>query len=445
MRKEDSADLVNAVVEEDFALASALLAETELFVVRSILERMDLDTRAIAFRLLEKNRALTMFEGFSPTLQGELVRALGEAEVAEVFADMHPDNRVELLDELTTAVAKRLVQQLPPDHRQLTSIVLGYPQGSIGRRMSPGYIRALDRETVGEALERLSRTDADAETMHVVPVTTPDLCLLGVIELPELLRTPRGDHVVDHLEPAVSVQADDDAETAARLLLDRRLFGLPVTDLENRLLGLVTVDDALRILEQAQEEDEARAGSREPLRRPYLSTPVRTITRTRIVWLFILGISAILTVNVLEIFEATLEQRVTLALFIPLLTGIGGNTGSQAATTVTRALAMGQVRVADIGGVALKEVRAGFVMGAILGSVGGVVASLVYDTGIGWVIGLTLLGVCAMAATVGGSMPLIAKAARVDPAVVSTPFITTFCDATGLLLYFTIAQAVLGL
>ena len=447
MNGATSDQLITALAEQDFTVAADLLGAADPFDARMFLERLDLNERAIAFRLLEKNRALAVFEGFSPSLQRELVGALGEADVADVFQQMNLDDRVELLDELPAKIAGRMVRYLTPGERQLTSVVLGYPQGSIGRRMSPEYFRAVPDETVGEVLDRLSATEAgsDDETMYVVPVSSPSRTLLGVVDLTALLRAPRYDEVGAHMGPAVSVFAEDGAEAAARQLVDRRLFGLSVTDREGGVVGLVTVDDALRILDQAQEEDEARAGSREPLRRPYLSTPVRTITRSRIVWLFILGLSAILTVNVLEVFEATLEQRVTLALFIPLLTGIGGNTGSQAATTVTRALATGQVRVGDIGRIAFKEVRAGLAMGAILGAVGGLVAGLVYDAGLGWVIGLTLLGICSMAATVGGSMPLLAKAARVDPAVVSTPFITTFCDATGLLLYFSIAQVVLGL
>ena len=188
-----------------------------------------------------------------------------------------------------------------------------------------------------------------------------------------------------------------------------------------------------------------RAGAREPLKTPYLQSSTLAITRARVVWLFVLAVSAILTVNVLEIFEGTLEQKVALALFIPLLTGIGGNTGSQAATTVTRALATDEVEGSDAPRVAFKEVRVGLTMGASLGLVGFVVAGAIYGWGIGTVIGLTIVSVCTVAATVGGLMPLAARAIKVDPAVFSTPFISTFCDATGLLIYFSIAKAVLGI
>lgn len=169
------------------------------------------------------------------------------------------------------------------------------------------------------------------------------------------------------------------------------------------------------------------------------------VARSRVVWLMVLAMSAILTVQVLEVFEATLEQKVILALFIPLLTGTGGNTGSQAATTITRALATGEVRTGDVGRVLAREVQVGLMLGLLLGLIGFALTSLVYDTPTGLVIGLTLVCVCAMAATVGGAMPLVAKGLRVDPAVFSTPFITTFCDATGRVIYFTIAKMVLGI
>jgi magnesium transporter len=198
-------------------------------------------------------------------------------------------------------------------------------------------------------------------------------------------------------------------------------------------------------MERENAEDSARTSGSEPLSRSYLATPILRVVRSRIVWLLVLAISAILTVQVLEIFEDRLEQVVVLALFIPLLTGTGGNTGNQAATTVTRALAVGEVRVRDLPRVVWKELRVGAVLGTVLGALGFTVAGLVYGVPIGLVMGLTLLSICVMAAIVGGLMPLLAKRIGADPAVFSNPFISTFCDATGLIIYFTIATAVLGL
>ena len=269
--------------------------------------------------------------------------------------------------------------------------------------------------------------------------------LVGVVGLRGLLRSSSDVTITEVMRPAHSVRATEDAEIAARRCADLKLLALPVVDNESRLVGILTVDDALRILESEESEDQARLSGSEPLRRPYLTAPVSNLVRSRVVWLLVLAVGATLTVQVLEIFEATLSEVVTLALFVPLLIGTGGNTGNQAATTVTRALALGDVGPRDVFKVLFREFRVGLSLGLLLGSLAFVVTSLVYDIDIGIVIGLTFVGVCAMAATVGGAMPLVARALRADPAVFSNPFISTFVDATGLLVYFLIAKAVLGL
>jgi magnesium transporter len=201
----------------------------------------------------------------------------------------------------------------------------------------------------------------------------------------------------------------------------------------------------LAILEDADSEDQARIGGAEPLRRPYLTAPLLSLVRSRVVWLLVLAIGATLTVQVLEVFEGTLDEVVTLALFIPLVIGTGGNTGNQAATTVTRALALGDVGPGDLGKVFFREFRVGLTLGLALGALAFSVISLVYTTDIGLVVGLTFIALCTLAATIGGLMPLLAKALHADPAVFANPFISTFVDASGLLVYFFIAKAALGL
>lgn len=220
---------------------------------------------------------------------------------------------------------------------------------------------------------------------------------------------------------------------------------MPIVDDEHRLVGILTVDDALRILEEAESEDAARQGGVEPLNRPYLSTPVRTLVRSRVVWLLVLAIGATLTVKVLSVFEDSLQEMVVLSLFVPLIIGTGGNTGNQAATTVTRALALGDITTSDVFRVLGREVRVGATLGLVLGTLGAVIAGALFGVDVGLVIGATLFGVCTMSATVGGLMPIVAKSIGVDPAVFSNPFISTFVDATGLILYFLIAKAILGI
>lgn len=410
-----------------------------------LLERLGDRDRAVVYRLLPKDRALEVFESLDASLQGHLVQALQDEEVVGVFDEMDPDDRVTLLDELPASVATRLLQRLTGAERDLTSVVLGYPQRSIGRRMSPEYISTRPDLSAGESLQRVRQRLRQAETVYTVLVTDGARRLLGVVSLRDLMEADADVLVAELMRPPHMVQATTSAEVAARRCADLRLLALPVVDAEERLVGILTVDDALDILEEADSEDQARIGGAEPLRRPYLSTPVRSIVRSRVVWLLVLAVGATLTVQVLEIFEQTLEQMVVLSLFIPLLIGTGGNTGNQAATTLTRALALDDVRPRDILRVLAREVRVGLSLGLLLGGVGFAVASLAYGLDIGSVIGMTLLAVCTMAATVGGAMPLVGKAVGVDPAVFSNPFITTFVDATGLLVYFVIARAVLGL
>lgn len=400
---------------------------------------------AVLFRVLDKTKAIEVFDDLDTATQADLVAELGDAKVAEVFAGLEPDEQTRLLDELPARVAKRLMAHMTPeDHEQVTKL-LGYPRDSIGRTMEPA-VSAKENETVEEVLGRIRSQHAAPEALAEIPVVSDVLVLVGKINPIDLLRS-EGDRSISEFMEADPPFAytSDSAEQVARRVLDSGDLLFPVVDTEKRLVGVFPIGDAAALDKRAMDEDSARAGGSEPLRRPYLLTPVFRIARARVVWLLVLAISAVLTVQVLEIFESTLDQVVALALFIPLLTGIGGNTGSQAATTVTRALSLGNVRKRDFVKVAFKEFRTGIALGLALGIIAFCVASLVYGVDIGLVIGITIIANCPIAATVGGLIPLVAQACKVDPAVFSTPFISTFCDATGLLLYFSVAITILGL
>ncbi len=411
----------------------------------TLLERLNLRERAIVYRVLPKAVALEVFESLDPALQGELLEELNSEEISAIFAKLDPDDRVGLLDELPAGVAKRLLTGLSAKERGLTSEVLGYAQGSIGRRMSPEYISVKDTDNISQALTKVKGKLQSAETIYTLPVVDSSKQLVGVVSLRDLMRTASRVKVSKIMSEPLMVNASDDEEFAARTCSDMKVLALPVVDNERRLVGILTVDDALRILEQEESEDAARTGGAEPLRRPYLSTPVFAIVRSRVVWLLVLAFGATFTVSVLGAFEAEIEQLVVLTLFVPLLIGLGGNTGNQAATTVTRALALQDVRTRDVWQVLFRELRVGALLGTLLGLIGFGLASAFFGIEIGLVIGLTLFAICTVAATVGGVMPLVGLALRADPAVFSNPFITTFVDATGLVIYFLIAKAVLGL
>jgi magnesium transporter len=411
----------------------------------SVIERLSETNRAVLYRVLPKALALEVFEQLAPSLQSELLDELNSEEVSGIFAKLDPDDRVGLLDELPASVAQRLLTGLSAKERSLTSEILGYSQGSIGRRMSPEFISIKDSDSVSQAMTKIKSKISEAETIYTLPVVSSSKELVGVVSLRELMKAQGRIKVAKIMQEPHMVQASDDEELAARTCADLKVLALPVVDSERRLVGMLTVDDALRILEQEESEDAARAGGAEPLRRPYLSTPVFSIVRSRVVWLLVLALGATFTVSVLGAFEAAIEQLVVLTLFIPLLIGLGGNTGNQAATTVTRALALQDVRAGDIWQVLFRELRVGLLLGVLLGSIGFALTTAFFGVEIGLVIGLTLFAISTVAATVGGVMPLVGLALRVDPAVFSNPFITTFVDAIGLVIYFLIAKAVLGL
>lgn len=443
---EESAELISrALNHHDLAGISQALAPLNVSETLEQLERLSTIERAVAYRTLPKDRAIEVFERLDAALQADLVAGLKEADVAEVFAQLSPDDRVALLDELPASVAHRLISGLDEKERALTSTVLGYPQGSVGRVMSPEFVTTHPHITAGETLRRVRAQLDEAESVYTIPVTDAGRHLVGVVSLRDVLRADDGTLVADIMKLPLSVPAIQDTEEAARYCADAKVLVLPIVDAEGRLVGVLTVDDALQILEDAETEDAARSGGTEPLRRPYLATPVSAIVKARVVWLLVLALGATLTVQVISAFEATLEQQVVLSLFIPLLIGTGGNTGNQAATTITRALALGDVRPRDVFKVFAREVRVGAFLGLLLGSLGFTIASLAFTVDIGLVIGLTLLGVCTMAASIGGLMPLLGKAVKADPAVFSNPFISTFVDAAGLIIYFLIASSILGL
>lgn len=431
--------------DDDLEGLAALVEPLRPRQVIPVLERLAMRERAVVFRVLPKPLAIDVFDGLDKPLQADLVHALHDEEVTDVFGRLDPEDRVGLLDELPATVASRLVRALPDDERTLTSTVLGYPARSIGRSMSSEIIVVHVDDTVAHALERVRARLDSAETVYTLLVVGDERRLVGAVGLRTLLAADADEPVGSLVESFASAEVTETAEDAARRCADHKLLALPIVDAEHRAVGILSVEDALGILEHAETEDAARSSGVEPLRRPYLATPVRRLVTTRVVWLFVLAIGATLTVQVLEGFEETIAQMVVLSVFIPLLIGTGGNTGNQAATTVTRALALGDVTPRDLLAVLAREARTGVTLGLIIGGAGFAIASLFYGMPIGLVVGLTLLCICALAASIGGIMPLVARLIRVDPAVFSNPFITTFVDATGLIIYFLIARAVLGL
>lgn len=438
-------DLEDLIRDERLRDLRVALDDLNTGDVVDFLERLGVKDRAVTFRLLPKDTAVEVFDMLDQSLQHEIIQGLKDLDVAHFFESLDPDDRVRLMDEMPASVARKMMRHLDPRERSLTNIVLGYPEGTIGRQMSPEFVAIPESWTVAQAMEKVRRFGQDAETLYTLPVVDRARLLKGVVSLRDLVTAEDEVRIEELMAEVDSVDADHDAEDAARRCADRKHLAMPVTDKEHRVVGIFTVDDALDILERAENEDAARHGGAEPLNRPYLSTPVLHLMRLRVVWLLVLAVGATLTVTVLDRFEDTLDSVVVLALFVPLLIGTGGNVGNQAATTITRALALGDVATRDVFKVLWREFRVGVTLGGSLGVLSVVLVGFIYGWDVGVVIGLTMLTLCALAASVGGLMPLVAKKLGFDPAVFANPFIATFVDATGLIVYFLIAQTVLGI
>jgi magnesium transporter len=414
--------------------------------VVAALTRLEPAETGLAFRLLDRNRALEVFEELDPTDQQQVIDGLHEPVVTALLEALDPDDRVRLLDELPAKVASRLLAALSVRERELTTVLLGYPAESAARHMSPEYVSLRASMTVGEALDRIRADGPEAETVYALPVVDDTRRLVGVVGLRRIVVGEPDRLVGDIMRTdVVSVPADADHEVAARLVSDAGLIALPVVDNEQRLIGVLTFDDAMDILEVETSEDLALQGGQWPLTKPYLAGSVRELARARGAWLLMLIVAATLTVNVLQLFEDQLAEVVALALFIPLLTGTGGNAGAQASTAVIRAMAVDDIRFTDLPRIAWREARVGVLLGLLLGTAVTVPVAIIWDADIGFVVGLTLISVCTWATIAGSTLPLLVRRFGADPAVVSAPVITTVVDATGLLIYFTWAIAFLDI
>jgi magnesium transporter len=439
-------DLAQITRGPDVAALSAWLEETGTLDIAEELSRLDPAQKAVPFRMLDRDRALAVFEYLDPVHQQEVLEGLRDDRFRQLVEDMDPDDRARLVGELPAKVANRLLSGLSPAERSMTTALLGYPEESAGRVMSPEYVNLRESMTVADALAKVRRSGEGAETLYTLPVTDGERRLRGVVSLRQLVLAEPSIKVGDLMTTEThAVYATEDQEVAARLVQEADLLALPVLDSEDRLIGVLTVDDAMEVIEAEETEDLALHGASSPLGKPYLAVSVFGLARSRAIWLMVLIVAAALTVNVLQFFEETLEQVVTLALFIPLLIDTGGNSGAQASTVVIRAMAVGDVRFGDLPQVVWREARVGVMLGAMLSVAAFIPTALLFDTDIAFIVSSTLIMICAWATFAGSMLPMLARRAGVDPAVVSAPLITTLVDATGLIIYFLIARAVLGI
>lgn len=415
-------------------------------MVADELARLDAVPAGMLFRLLDKDEAIDVFEELEPVDQQQILASLRDQAFGELIERMNPDDRARMLGEAPAKVAKRVLAGLSPKQRRMTAALLGYPDDSVGRVMTPETVALPINLTAGRALQMIRAKGEPAETIYTLPVVDTGRRLVGVVELRDVVLSGVDEPLADLVDAeALRVRATDSAEDAARLMREANLLNLSVVDSEDRLLGFLTIDDAMEVIEAADTEDVARQAGASPWVGHYMFATVRQLARSRVLWLMLLLVAAVMTVAVTDFFEPILEELPKLAAFIPLLIGTGGNAGAQAATAAVRAIAVGEVRGSDLPRVIWRECRVGLLLGVALAAAGMAVAILFAGWQIAVVVAVTLILICAWAATVGGTMPLAAKKLGIDPAVVSAPMVTTLVDASGLIIYFLTARLVLGL
>ena len=401
--------------------------------------------QAVLFRLLAKPTAVEVFERLDSAHQRSLLDSLRADEVSEVLEQLPADDRARLLDEMPAGVAARLLGDVSADERARTLLLLGYAPESAGRIMTPGYVSIPAEMSAEQALARVRQAGIDAETIYLLYVVDEARRLIGVVTLKAIVLAEFEATVAELMRAGpLRATTDEDQEAVARRLVVNDLLALPVVDREDRLVGIVTIDDAIDVLERESTEDLTRIGGASPLDEPYLTAGVARVYRSRVGWLLVLFVAEALTGTIMRIFEDTLQSVVALAFFVPLMIGTGGNAGSQTTTTIVRAMATGDVRFGDARRVMWKEMRVGMLLGISMAAIGAVRA-VTWGTGgdLAIVVGLGLMCVVLLATFVGSVLPLALRRLRLDPAVVSAPFITTFVDGIGLLIYFLLARAIL--
>ena len=411
------------------------------------------DERIRIFRVLKPASAAETFEYLDLSAQCEVLDELSDPESAEILNAMAPDDRTALLAELTAEQSERLMDLLNPEQRAVARRLLDYPEGSVGRLMTPDYVVVRKEWTMRHVLDHVRAHGRDSETLNVIYVVDDQNKLIDDLRIREILLAPLHAKVSDAMHgQCVSLMATDDKKSAVQVFRKYDRTALPVTDPHGRLVGIVTLDDVLDLAEEQATRELQRFGGLEALDEPYLSTTLPAMVRKRASWLVILFVGEMLTATAMAYFEAEIARAVVLALFVPLIISSGGNSGSQAATLIIRALALGEVRLRDWWLVLRREIVAGLMLGTILGSIGFLriaawsAVSNVYGEHwvlIGLTVGGALLGVVIWGTLTGSMLPFILKRLGFDPATSSAPFVATLVDVTGLIIYFSVALALL--
>lgn len=392
------------------------------------------------------HRAASVFKILDLSVQKRIIHELPPNTTASLLNELPADDRTDFLEELPSNVVRELIKLLDPDERKITLSLLGYPEYSIGRLMTPDYVYVYPWDTIEEVFATIRKYGKDSETINVIYVINEKGELLDDIRIRDFILNPPDKKVEELMdERFIALHPEDDQESASEVFKMNNRVALPVVSKSNKLLGIITIDDILWVAEEEFSEDMQKMGGTAALNEPYLDVPIFRLYRKRIIWLFILFIGETLTIIAMSNFQKTLEQVLVLSTFIPLIISSGGNSGSQAATLVIQALALGEITVRDWWRIARREILSGLFMGVTLGILGffiifgghhffGLFGE--HFIRIGMAIGGAIIGVVMWGTIMGSMLPLLLKKWGADPATSSTPFIATLVDVTGLLIYF---------
>lgn len=427
-------------------------------------ELSDYDSRIIAG--MSVHRAVSVFKILDLSAQKEIIKTLPPNITAELLNELPPDDRTDFLEELPSNVVRELIKLLDNEERKITLSLLGYPENSVGRLMTPDYVYVYENNTVQQVLETVRRVGKNSETIDVIYVIDEKGELLDDIRIREFILASPEKKVKELMDNRViSLNAYQDQEEASEIFKMNNRVALPVVSNTNKLLGIVTIDDMLWVASEEFSEDIQKIGGTQALNEPYLDINFFKLIRKRVGWLLALFISELLTTSAMTYFSDEMQKVAILSIFIPLITSSGGNSGSQASTLIIQAMAIGEITIADWWRVMRREILSGLVLGVILGAVGflriqiwheliqhGVMhmkddviraSYLQHSVSVGLTIGCALIGIVLWGTLTGSMLPIFLKKLGADPAASSAPFVATLVDVTGIIIYFTVAYAIL--
>lgn len=439
MTSREKLNVVDMVQRKDWAGLRSLLTKYPVPEIADLLTEADKKDRVLIFRALPRDVAADVFSYLEPVDQDSLLRDLTDEETRTLMANMAPDDRVALLEELPAKVTQRLLTLLSPEDLKEARQLLGYPDESVGRLMTPDYVAVRPEWTVGQSLEHVRNTGADKENINTIYVTDTAGKLLGSVSLAQLILEDPSRTVGDIMQPAISVSGFDDREKAAKVMDRYDISVVPVVDSQGTLVGIVTSDDVFEVAKEETTEDFHKGAGMAPIKMTLMDAGIGLLYRNRITWLLGMVLVYLVSANIMARFEQTISMVIPLVFFLPLLIDSIGNAGSQSAVLMVRALATGEVGPSEWIKVLVKEAGVSAALGAALGFTVWVIATITSGIQIATVVGLSMLINVFLICMAGTVIPMVMHKFGMDPAVASSPLVTSLADIVGVLLYFSIA------